>query len=793
MLSTLPSILNSAPLPARDGAVARAAREARTGFATLMQQQADLHSSMLRSIDRPAAAPARALEAAPGASRSPRQETVAEPAPRSPQATDPNAAAQADESSAGSRSVEPPLAEARATDRAARTARPAAATPAAGDSPAEQTATATGSATPPGDTTAALARRNRLAAHAQPAAAAAPAWPSAGAGSGADHRVNTEVDDTLAAQDTAANTATSADASQLPAWLQGQALVTGWRPAPPAPSGAQAPISAADPRGLATGPTTPLPGMAGAAAASMATDLTPAQVDGQQRMADAAALPAGATDAQLPGSGSAAAMPPLSPSLPSLAPDARPRSQATAGAAYQTPWSGDAATGPGVARPKPTGTAIDRTATAATPDHRRAALADEVLDPATATATATPVAPRISADPAPDPTPAAPAAGNATTPTTTTTITTITNTAIARRDEDSRRAPIVAATTETKRPLPGTGPSTPAATDLPLQGAASATTLAGTAAASATFATTLAGTRSGAPGEGDTTTHAPAEPERSAGRGSRLPPVVDHTPATDVTAPVGQTRGPLGLRPEPDQIARPAAPDLPRETGNNARASTAVDTPLAAAGPGPVMTPAALAAQAEGRANAVALDAAHAAEPGVSSAPAAAPLVAGGSAPAAPLVGSPPAGAAPALAESSIPVPLDSPAFAPALGAQISLFARDGVQTARLQLNPAEMGPITVQIALDGNAARVDFQADLASTREVIEASLPALAGALQEAGMTLAGGGVSQQPSGHQSAPQAEQPGASRRTGDRGEGPDAQPLPTAVPTRSRGLVDLVA
>jgi flagellar hook-length control protein FliK len=152
------------------------------------------------------------------------------------------------------------------------------------------------------------------------------------------------------------------------------------------------------------------------------------------------------------------------------------------------------------------------------------------------------------------------------------------------------------------------------------------------------------------------------------------------------------------------------------------------------------------------------------------------------------------AGAAPVQAESRIPVPLDSPAFAPALGAQISLFARDGVQTARLQLNPAEMGPITVQIALDGSAARVDFQADMASTREVIQASLPALAGALQEAGMTLAGGGVSQQPSSHQPPPQPAPSDAPRRSGERSAAFDSQGFPTVTSVRTtRGLVDLVA
>jgi flagellar hook-length control protein FliK len=158
-----------------------------------------------------------------------------------------------------------------------------------------------------------------------------------------------------------------------------------------------------------------------------------------------------------------------------------------------------------------------------------------------------------------------------------------------------------------------------------------------------------------------------------------------------------------------------------------------------------------------------------------------------------PLPGSGAAGTAPTMAESQIRVPLEHPDFAPALGAQISLFARDGVQTARLQLNPAEMGPITVQISLDGSAARVDFQADLAGTRSVIEASLPALAGALQDAGMTLAGGGVSQQSSGQRQAPEPQPGSTARRTGEGGGRDAGASAPAPLPARTRGLVDLVA
>ena len=97
-------------------------------------------------------------------------------------------------------------------------------------------------------------------------------------------------------------------------------------------------------------------------------------------------------------------------------------------------------------------------------------------------------------------------------------------------------------------------------------------------------------------------------------------------------------------------------------------------------------------------------------------------------------------------ATASIAAPLASPEFAQELGLALGVFVRDGVQQAELHLNPAEMGPVSVQIAIDGNQARIDFGADLAPTRHAIEQGLPALASALADAGFTLAGGGVSQQ-----------------------------------------------
>ena len=98
-----------------------------------------------------------------------------------------------------------------------------------------------------------------------------------------------------------------------------------------------------------------------------------------------------------------------------------------------------------------------------------------------------------------------------------------------------------------------------------------------------------------------------------------------------------------------------------------------------------------------------------------------------------------------------VTTPTDAPEFREALGVQVSLLARDGEQRAELHLNPAEMGPISVHIVMDGAQARVDFGADSATTRELIESGLPELAAALRDAGFTLAGGGVSQHSAGSQ------------------------------------------
>jgi flagellar hook-length control protein FliK len=116
------------------------------------------------------------------------------------------------------------------------------------------------------------------------------------------------------------------------------------------------------------------------------------------------------------------------------------------------------------------------------------------------------------------------------------------------------------------------------------------------------------------------------------------------------------------------------------------------------------------------------------------------------------------------------------------------------VQYATLELNPQDMGPIDVRIALQGGRTEVQLGADVAATRAALAEALPQLAEALGDVGLSLAGGSVSDQTGQH--ARQGEAEGqrafalpawlAPAREG-------AQAAATAPRPAQRGLIDLVA
>ena len=148
---------------------------------------------------------------------------------------------------------------------------------------------------------------------------------------------------------------------------------------------------------------------------------------------------------------------------------------------------------------------------------------------------------------------------------------------------------------------------------------------------------------------------------------------------------------------------------------------------------------------------------------------------------------------------TSIPNEVNHPEFVPVFSARIATLVHQGVEQARVHLNPVEMGPVSVQLALDGQQVRVDMTAELAVTRQVLEKSLPALAGALREAGFTLSGGGVFAAvsdvvPTPRQDCP-ADRPWTGQGTADNlyagsgapngqghGQGSDGRPSPAQTP-----------
>jgi flagellar hook-length control protein FliK len=145
-------------------------------------------------------------------------------------------------------------------------------------------------------------------------------------------------------------------------------------------------------------------------------------------------------------------------------------------------------------------------------------------------------------------------------------------------------------------------------------------------------------------------------------------------------------------------------------------------------------------------------------------------------------------------AEAGLTAAPGSADFSSQLGTQLTTFVREGVQHARLHLHPAELGPVTVRIQIDGQAAQVHMAAEHALTRQALEQSMPMLAGSLREAGLTLSGGGVFEQPRQHEGGDAPGQPGAGTARAPGGDsGAEASRRSTAVAPARRGVVDLVA
>jgi flagellar hook-length control protein FliK len=102
-----------------------------------------------------------------------------------------------------------------------------------------------------------------------------------------------------------------------------------------------------------------------------------------------------------------------------------------------------------------------------------------------------------------------------------------------------------------------------------------------------------------------------------------------------------------------------------------------------------------------------------------------------------------PGAAEPPPVRLSNPWPVDHPAFPAHLAEQVGDSLLAGLDRAEITVTPPEMGPIRIELSLNGEQASVAFSATQPDTRTAIEQSLPLLKSMLSEQGLQLADSSV--------------------------------------------------
>jgi flagellar hook-length control protein FliK len=135
-----------------------------------------------------------------------------------------------------------------------------------------------------------------------------------------------------------------------------------------------------------------------------------------------------------------------------------------------------------------------------------------------------------------------------------------------------------------------------------------------------------------------------------------------------------------------------------------------------------------------------------------------------------------------------------NPGWNEALGERVSWMAGNKVQNAELRLNPAELGPVRVQISIDDGNATVNFTAQHPLTRDAIEQALPRLREMLADQGLLLQNANVSEQGKGEEHSGPRHQDGAPAFAPDRnGRAGNADDHVLPATRHAAGLVDLFA
>lgn len=129
--------------------------------------------------------------------------------------------------------------------------------------------------------------------------------------------------------------------------------------------------------------------------------------------------------------------------------------------------------------------------------------------------------------------------------------------------------------------------------------------------------------------------------------------------------------------------------------------------------------------------------------------------------------------------------------WASELGQKLMMMVGSKIQSAQIQLNPRDMGPIDVKVVMQQEQAHVMFSSQVANTREALEQALPRLREMFDQNGVGLADVDVRDQSAEHsqQEGSELAQDGQSWESEDSADDEAAQ----SEVTLSQGLVDYYA
>lgn len=158
-----------------------------------------------------------------------------------------------------------------------------------------------------------------------------------------------------------------------------------------------------------------------------------------------------------------------------------------------------------------------------------------------------------------------------------------------------------------------------------------------------------------------------------------------------------------------------------------------------------------------------------------------------------------PAGTSVAAATANIHAQLGTPDWQQNVSQHVTLFTRQGQQTAELRLHPESLGQVHITLKIEDNLAQIQMASPHSHVRAALEAALPVLRSQLEESGIQLGQSNISSNGfAGQQQQQSSQQSFASRadvsHAEDHDDG-DILPVPVTLQSAARGdnAVDIFA